>query len=106
MNGNELPTMDPIFDPVTGKKIESYAEEMQTRDKIDQMARAKAKGGKHNCVHSALKAIKYVGIEFEPSKISRCEKEVNDALEQGYEPIRDFETARGLVMVLGLWKEE
>ena len=74
MNGNELPTMDPIFDPVTGKKIESYAEEMQTRDKIDQMARAKAKGGKHNCVHSALKAIKYVGIEFEPSKISGCEK--------------------------------
>ena len=106
MNGNELPTMDPIFDPVTGKKIESYAEEMQTRDKIDQMARAKAKGGKHNCVHSALKAIKYVGIEFEPSKITGCEKEVNDALEQGYEPIRDFETARGLVMVLGLWKEE
>ena len=106
MNGNKLPTMDPIFDPVTGKKIESYAEEMQTRDKIDQMARAKAKGGKHNCVHSALKAIKYVGIEFEPSKISGCEKEVNDALEQGYEPIRDFETARGLVMVLGLWKEE
>ena len=106
MNGNELPTMDPIFDPVTGKKIESYAEEMQTRDKIDQMARAKAKGGKHNCVHSALKAIKYVGIEFEPSKISGCEKEVNDALEQGYEPIRDFETARGLVMVLDLWKEE
>ena len=106
MNGNELPTMDPIFDPVTGKKIESYAEEMQTRDKIDQMARAKAKGGKHNCVHSALKAIKYVGIEFEPSKISGCEKKVNDALEQGYEPIRDFETARGLVMVLGLWKEE
>ena len=106
MNGNELPTMDPIFDPLTGKKIESYAEEMQIRDKIDQMARAKAKGGKHNCVHSALKAIKYVGVEFEPSKIELCEKEVNDALSKGFEPIRDFETARGLVMVLGLWKEE
>ena len=105
MNEN-LPTMNPIFDPLTGKKIASYEEEMETREKIDQMARAKAKGGKHSCVHSALKAIKYIGIEFDTSKISGCEKEVNDALEQGYEPIRDFETARGLVMVLGLWKEE
>ena len=106
MNGNELPTMDPIFDPLTGKKIASYEEEMKTRDKIDQMARATSKGGKHSCVHSALKAIRYVGIEFDPSKISGCEKEVNDALSQGFEPIRDFETGRGLVMVLGLWKEE
>ena len=34
------------------------------------------------------------------------EKEVNAALSRGFEPIRDFETARGLVMVLGLWKQE
>jgi len=106
MNENQLPTMNPIFDPLTGKKIVSYEEEMETREKIDQMARAKTKGGKHACVHSALKAIRYVGIEFDPSKISGCEKEVNDALSQGFEPIRDFETGRGLVMVLGLWKEE
>ena len=50
--------------------------------------------------------IRYVGIEFEPSKIESCEKEVNDALSQGFEPIRDFETPRGLVMVLGLWKQD
>ena len=106
MNENQLPTMNPIFDPLTGKKIASYEEEMETREKIDQMARAKAKGGKHACVHSALKAIRYVGIEFDPAKIAGCEKEVNEALSQGFEPIRDFETARGLVMVLGLWKEE
>ena len=101
-----MPNGTPAFNPVTGEKIASYQDEMEAREKIDQLARATAKGGKHNCVHSALKAIKYVGIEFEPSKISGCEKKVNDALEQGYEPIRDFETACGLVMVLGLWKEE
>ena len=101
-----MPTTMPIFDPLTGKKITSYEEEMEARDRIDQLARATAKGGKHKCVHSTLKQVKYVGIEFEPSKISDCEKEVNAALSQGFEPIRDVETARGLVMVLGLWKEE
>ena len=105
-NNEEMPNGSPSFNPVTGKKIASYAEEMEARDKIDQLARATAKGGKHKCVHSSLKEIRYVGIEFEPSKIQSCEKEVNAALSQGFEPIRDFETGRGLVMVLGLWKEE
>ena len=101
-----MTNVTPAFNPVTGKKIESYADEMEARDKIDQLARATARGGKHKCVHSSLKEIRYVGIEFEPSKIASCEKEVNAALSQGFEPIRDFETARGLVMVLGLWKQE
>ena len=56
--------------------------------------------------HHKLTSVRYIGVEFNPSKISSCEKEVNEALSEGYEPIRDFETARGLVMVLGLWKEE
>ncbi|SVD93733.1 uncharacterized protein METZ01_LOCUS446587, partial [marine metagenome] len=30
--------------------------------------------------------------------------QVNDALSQGYEPIRDVDTPRGLVLVLGLWQ--
>ena len=51
-----------------------------------------------------LKKIKYVGVEFEPSKIEYCEKQVNDALSQGYEPIRDVDTPRGLILVLGLWQ--
>ena len=101
-----MPNGTPAFNPVTGEKIASYQDEMEAREKIDQLARATAKGGKHNCVHSNLKEIKYVGIEFEPSKIAACEKEVNAALSRGFEPIRDFETARGLVMVLGLWKQE
>ena len=73
-------------------------EKMQKQ--LDQLAKKKPRSRKK------LKKIKYVGVEFEPSKISSCEKEVNDALSQGFEPIRDFETARGLVMVLGLWKQD
>ena len=65
---------------------------------LDQLAKKKPRSRKK------LKKIKYVGVEFEPSKIEYCEKQVNDALSQGYEPIRDVDTPRGLVMVLGLWQ--
>jgi len=57
-----------------------------------------------NHKHHRLTSIRYIGVEFNPSKIDSCEKEVNDALSEGYEPIRDVETACGLVIVLGLWK--
>jgi len=53
-----------------------------------------------------LKKIKYVGVEFEPTKIDACEREVNEALAKGYKPIRDIDTPRGLVIVLGLWQED
>ena len=71
-------------------------EKMQKQ--LDQLAKKKPRSRKK------LKKIKYVGVEFEPSKIEYCEKQVNDALSQGYEPIRDVDTPRGLVMVLGLWQ--
>ena len=53
-----------------------------------------------------LKKIKYVGVEFAPTKIDVCEREVNEALAKGYKPIRDIDTPRGLVIVLGLWQED
>ena len=71
-------------------------EKMQKQ--LDQLAKKKSRSRKK------LRKIKYVGVEFEPSKIVSCEKEVNDALSQGYEPIRDVDTPRGLVLVLGLWQ--
>ena len=64
-------------------------EKMQKQ--LDQLAKKKPRSRKK------LKKIKYVGVEFEPTKINNCEKEVNDALSQGYEPIRDVDTPRGLV---------
>ena len=50
-----------------------------------------------------LLKIRYIGIEFDPSKKHTGEDEVNAALEEGYEPIRDIETPRGLIMVLGFY---
>ena len=53
-----------------------------------------------------LTKIKFVGVAFDPEKYKAGETEINDALSEGYEVIRDFETGGGIVMALGKWKKE
>ncbi len=53
--------------------------------------------------HKQMKQVKYIGVEFDPVSVKKGEAEVNAALKAGFEPIRDFETAKGIVMVLGMW---
>ena len=50
-----------------------------------------------------MQEIRYIGVEFEPTDVKKGEEEVNTALKAGFEPIRDFQTPKGVVMVLGLW---
>ena len=50
--------------------------------------------------------IKFVGVIFDPKKFKNGETEVNDALSNGFEVIRDFETAGGIVMALGKWEKK
>ena len=52
-----------------------------------------------------MQEIRYIGVEFDPVKVKQGQAEVNTALKSGFEPIRDFETARGIIMVLGKWGE-
>ena len=53
-----------------------------------------------------LRKIKFVGVAFDPQKYKAGETEINDALSEGFEVIRDFETGGGIVMALGKWKKE
>ena len=48
---------------------------------------------------------RYIGVEFDPVKVKQGQTEINAALKSGFEPIREFETARGIIMVLGKWGE-
>ena len=50
-----------------------------------------------------IKKIRYIGVDFDDTKIRKCEDDVNYALSQGYEPLRDIDTPRGLILVLGLY---
>ena len=51
-------------------------------------------------------AMKFVGVLFDPEKFKTGEAEINDALANGFEVIRDFETGGGIVMALGKWEKK
>jgi len=53
-----------------------------------------------------MTAMKFVGVIFDPEKFKTGEAEINDALADGFEVIRDFETGGGIVMALGKWEKE
>ena len=53
-----------------------------------------------------LTKMKFVGVAFDPQKYKAGEAEINEALSEGYEVIRDFETGGGIVMTLGKWEKE
>ena len=45
-------------------------------------------------------------VVFEPEKYQTGEAEINDALSNGFEVIRDFQTGSGIVVTLGKWEKE
>ena len=51
-----------------------------------------------------LTKMKFVGVIFEPEKYKTGEAEINDALSNGFEVIRDFQTGSGIVVTLGKWE--
>ena len=53
-----------------------------------------------------LTKMKFVGVAFDPQKYEAGEAEINDALSDGFEVIRDFQTGGGIVMALGKWEKE
>ena len=53
-----------------------------------------------------LTAMKFVGVAFDPKKYKTGEAEINEALSEGFEVLRDFETGGGIVMALGKWENK
>ena len=53
-----------------------------------------------------MTAMKFVGVVFDPEKYKAGEAEINEALSEGFEVIRDFETGGGIVMALGKWEKK
>ena len=52
-----------------------------------------------------MTAMKFVGVVFDPEKYKTGEAEINDALSEGFEVIRDFETGGGIVLALGKYEK-
>ena len=53
-----------------------------------------------------MTAMKFVGVAFDPEKYKAGETEINKALSDGFEVLRDFETGGGIVIALGKWEKE
>ena len=52
-----------------------------------------------------LTAMKFVGVAFDPEKYKAGEAEINEALSEGFEVLRDFETGGGIVLALGKYEK-
>ena len=50
-----------------------------------------------------MTAMKFVGVAFDPEKYKAGEAEINEALSDGFEVMRDFETGGGIVMCMAKW---
>ena len=53
-----------------------------------------------------MTAMRFVGVIFDPEKFKTGETQINQALADGFEVIRDFETGGGIVMALGKWDKK
>ena len=53
-----------------------------------------------------MTAMKFVGVAFDPEKYKAGEAEINEALSEGFEVMRDFETGGGIVMCLAKWEKK
>ena len=53
-----------------------------------------------------MTAMKFVGVVFDPEKYKAGETEINEALSNGFEVLRDFETGGGIVIALGKWEKK
>ena len=85
--------------------------ENESNSKIEELEKCISKQGKDikklkKKQERKMTAMKFVGVLFDPEKFKTGEAEINDALANGFEVIRDFETGGGIVMALGKWEKK
>ena len=85
--------------------------EKENDSKIEELEKSIDKQGKDikklkKKSQRKMTAMKFVGVIFDPEKFKTGEAEINDALANGFEVIRDFETGGGIVMALGKWERK
>ena len=53
-----------------------------------------------------LLEVRFIGIEFDYQKVDVGQRLVNEALAEGFQPLRDFDRGSGIVMVVAKWGKE
>ena len=85
--------------------MESNEEIIKMKDTLDAHTKKLDKLLKKKPKRVKLTSMKFVGVPFDPEKYKAGEAESNDALANGFEVMRDFETGGGIVMALGKWEK-
>ncbi len=85
--------------------------ENENNSKIEELEKCIDKQGKDikklkKKSQRKMTAMKFVGVIFDPEKFKTGEAEINDALSDGFEVLRDFETGGGIVIALGKWENK
>ena len=94
-------------DETSGVKVSAKQKAMNERiDKSEKLIKSLQKklrelGPKKD----ELKAVKFIGVEFDPDTYKNGEDEVNDYLNKGFQFVRDYQTASGLVIALGRFEK-
>ena len=80
----------------------SDREEIKKLEKLIKSQSKKIKALKHS--DEKLTKIKFVNVFFDLKKYKKGEEDINDALKNGYEVSRHFQTESGVVICLGKFK--
>ena len=77
----------------------------KTPESIKQMSKEAAKdAGKYGIRPTKIHEIRFIGVEFDYRKVKIGEELVNKAISQGFQPLRDYETNSGLVIIMAKWE--
>ena len=90
----------------SAKKIQNLEKKMEKHNQLVANKMSKGMEVVESERQKRMMELKYVGVEFDPISVKIGEDAVNAALKEGFEPIRDFETAKGTVMVLAKWGDK
>ena len=85
--------------------MESNEEIIKMKDTLDAHTKKLDKLLKKKPKRDKLARIKYIGVLFDEKKCKKGEEEINNALDEGYEVMRDFETGAGIVVCLAKWEK-
>ena len=77
--------------------------QMKVLKKIKKWEDIAQNGGFKN--QEKLLEVKFIGIEFDYQKVDVGQRLLNEALAEGFQPLRDFDRGSGIVMVMGKWKK-
>ena len=89
--------MNNKMEKITNSRIKELEKKIEKQE--DEIKKLKKRSD------TKMAKIKFIGVDFDPVEYKIGEDEINKYLNGGFEVLRDFQTAGGIVMALGKWKK-